>query len=212
MIGFLLLLLNGTVIDICAYPLVPLALVAPFAGVTIAFSTLLVWSGLIVARQPLDSQQCAAIAAVSIGVVAISSAGPHSSAELTEATAPVLFFDRQFVSFMSLNAIVLFGAVGAWIRHELTHGNKAISNGPLVVLLAVGSASGSAFLQLFIKVVGTAFQQRSNSDIFFAPHVIISILGILVLAPLQLTMLNGVLAKSKATFAVPLYQTCLCCL
>ena len=54
MMGFVFLFINASVIDVFAFSLAPITLVAPFTGVTIVFTTWLASSGLLFVKEELD--------------------------------------------------------------------------------------------------------------------------------------------------------------
>ena len=72
MLGFIFLVVNATVLDLIAYGLIPLAIIAPFAGLTMVFSLILAVSGLLHERESLSITQGFAALLVIIGVVVAS--------------------------------------------------------------------------------------------------------------------------------------------
>merc|ERR1719440_48101 len=56
MCGFFLLIVNASLLDMLAYSLMPLALMAPFSGVTIVFSTILAQGGWFTAQEEITRQ------------------------------------------------------------------------------------------------------------------------------------------------------------
>ena len=55
-------MVNATAFDIIAYGMTPLSMIAPFAGLTIVFSSLLAWTGLLTKREQLTPSGAAATA------------------------------------------------------------------------------------------------------------------------------------------------------
>jgi len=76
-LGFLLLVVNATAIDLIAYGITPLSLIAPFAGLTIVFSTLIAATGLLTERELPTPRSFVATLLVLAGVTIVSVFGPH---------------------------------------------------------------------------------------------------------------------------------------
>ena len=53
-IGFIFLIVNASVIDVFAFSLAPITLIAPFTGVTIVFTSWLASSGVLFVKETLD--------------------------------------------------------------------------------------------------------------------------------------------------------------
>ena len=80
LLGFFLLGIMATVVDVIVLGMLPLSVVAPFAGLTIVFSLLLASSGLITGqKEQLSRSDLTAIFLVLCGVTLVSAFGPHSS-------------------------------------------------------------------------------------------------------------------------------------
>ena len=77
--GFLFLMTNALVIDVIAFSLAPLSLVAPFSGVTIVFTTWLASSGLLFVKESVDMMDTASTCVALVGVMLTSIFGPHVS-------------------------------------------------------------------------------------------------------------------------------------
>ena len=54
-LGTVFLIVNASVIDVVAFSLAPLTLVAPFTGVTIVLTTLIAWSGVLFVKETVDN-------------------------------------------------------------------------------------------------------------------------------------------------------------
>jgi len=77
LIGFMFLIVNASVIDVMAFSLAPLSLLAPFSGLTIVVTSFLASSGLLYVRESLDVQDAASTCVTLIGVLLTSVYGPH---------------------------------------------------------------------------------------------------------------------------------------
>ena len=100
-IGFLLLVVTATAVDLVAFGMLPLSMIAPFAGLTIAFSLLLAASGLLGAPEPLQGRDIACMALILAGITIVSTYGPHTSAELGYEELLANFTNRGFMAFAS---------------------------------------------------------------------------------------------------------------
>mmetsp|Transcript_55312 Transcript_55312/g.89448 ORF Transcript_55312/g.89448 Transcript_55312/m.89448 type:complete len:327 (+) Transcript_55312:59-1039(+) len=214
--GFLFLFVNATVIDLMIFSVTPLAVIAPFSGLTIVFSTLLAHFGYVTAKEDISASQWKAISAVCIGVFTISVSGPRASGEVSNGNIQELVFSRSFEALavvsilgivVSLAALLLYGGRD----RDGKDGKDALSENYYVILLAYGSASCGAMSQLCLKVVSMELNPAKQADganwdwNTFA----CGLAGLAVFAPLQLYMLNSTLVISPTSYAVPLYQTLL---
>ena len=159
MLGFIFLVVNATVLVLIEYGLIPLAIIAPFAGLTMVFSLILAVSGLLHERESLSITQGFAALLVIIGVVVASHFGPHSSANV-DSMDEILrdFHDGHFLAFaaVTLGQVALYLAVLhvpalSWMRPPETS--------PLTTAFSAYTASVcGALSQLFMKVVSLALQ------------------------------------------------------
>merc|ERR1719265_2959828 len=101
MIGFVCLVVNGTIIDLIAYGMTPLALIAPFAGLTIIFSSVIAVVGWVSKKETIDSAQWTAILIVVSGIAIVSSAGPHDSQRVTRDNVMMHLSENSFIIFAS---------------------------------------------------------------------------------------------------------------
>jgi len=206
--GFVFLVVNATFIDLAAYPMTPLAVIAPFAGLTIIFGTLLTQSGWVCAKEHITVEQWVSIAIVVSSVVAITTSGPRGSDELSAANIRFHLFSLRFEIFSAISICGIVGALALWLSDGVAQ--RTTSAGWSVGALAFGSAASGALSQLSLKIVSTSISDGLNGEAgFFGLHSVLGILGLAVFAPLQLVMLNSTLVNSPVSFAVPLYETLL---
>ena len=76
-IGLLLLVVNAAAVDVVVYGIVPLSIIAPFAGMTIVFTTLLSAAGVITERQLPSRRGAAGTLLVVAGLACVSSTCPR---------------------------------------------------------------------------------------------------------------------------------------
>ena len=121
----------------------------------------------------------------------------------------VRFSNPPFVAFASVSTAVIFCFVGsqriAPMRRDLN------CCGTLKVFCNAFTAAGcGALSQVFLKVVATACREAvEGKPAILTTALGVSLVGLVVFAPLQLVLLNTTLANSPAVYAVPLYQTIL---
>jgi hypothetical protein len=211
--GFFFLVVNATIIDLVAFALTPLSLIAPFAGMTIVFSALLAASGLITGgvKEVIERLDMLVIGIILAGVTTVSLFGPRSPEgdPPNMETMLTYFYNPPFVLFSVISSVVIFSFVTtqcfacgrAWLNEYAVL--KTLCN-------AFTAAGCGALSQMSLKIVATAIRETVNgrpalmSLAFWA-----SLFGLAAFAPLQLVLLNSTLANSPVSFAVPVYQTLL---
>ena len=67
-VGVVFLIVNASVIDVIAFSLAPLTLVAPFSGVTIVLATWLASSGMLFVKETVDTHDIISTALALVGV------------------------------------------------------------------------------------------------------------------------------------------------
>ena len=214
--GFIFLVVNATVIDLIAYGLVPLALIAPFAGLTMFFSLCLAASGLIHKREALSTRHVLGSVLVVSGVTVASTFGPHANGDVSSMSEVLaLFGNASFVAF----AFVTLLTVGAYLAVLHSSALRRYRPSPTAhattIFSAYSSAVCGALSQLFMKVVSLALHEATTTGPGAViasgglPAVVVALIGLLSTAPLQLYLLNATLASSPVSYAVPVYQALL---
>ena len=201
--GFLCLAVVQTACDAMSLSYLPLAVVAPFAGLTIVFSLSLAASGCCGEAEQLSRADLLGAVCVLIGVTGVSLAAPHDGAEpsLDEASTALIS-----TNFAVPAAIVLLSAAGC-VCAPVTGVHAP------VMLLAFGAAACGAMSQLALKVVSLSVKESvlaSGGAYFLWPRPLAFVgMGALAFsAPSQLILLSSALA-ARATLVVPLYQASL---
>lgn len=210
-LGCTSLIVNATVMETLALALAPLSLLAPFAGCTIVFSTLLARCGAISAQESVHGTRWAAIGVTLVGVTIVSLYGPHDGVEVTEDNVYALLSGRAFVVFGAGSTAAIGLVCALWwcepggVRRESR----------LLPLLAYAAASCGALSLCFLKVLALAIRSASEArppgarNELLAPHALLALLALLSYAPLQLVLLNCVLAASPVSYGVPAYESLL---
>ena len=211
--GFMFLVVNATVIDIFAYAMLPLAIIAPFAGLNIVFSTLLAATGLLHVREPLMRSDVALIALTVAGVTTVSICGPREDEDDPEPLNGLThqFVDPGFLVFAVGTCAFVLALVATQHTPSLTRRCQLTPHSPLLTTCnGLAAAACGALSQTFLKIVAEAIASKPPAPSPWAsPASWASLLGLVAAAPLQLYLLNSTLASSPVAFAVPLYQSLL---
>ena len=225
-IGFLFLAILATVVEGFVLTLVPLTIVAPFAGLTILLSMLIAASGCISARVPLgvESYSGGVLTVVGVGLVALF--GPNDAqAEASLSFESVLraLSNPQFTLFISVTLI----SVGAWLAVVLVpplRRVRALADRAnlATALSAYAAAVCGALSQTFLKSVSVAIAESHSlaadptaasnawlTDVWLQPPIWVAGAGLVVTAPLQLFLIDVCLASGAVIPAVPIYQALL---
>ena len=218
MMGFVFLFINASVIDVFAFSLAPITLVAPFTGVTIVFTTWLASSGLLFVKEELDIYDATSTGVTLAGVTVTSIYGPHSSAV---DDANVLYANFSQSEFLVCGAVLLgvlgIGWAGAGLESAaLLHGARdpkplnARQGSYRILLYAYTAALVGSMSMLLLKVIGTGVRAKLEHGRQLLTHGWLACFaGLIACAAVQLTMLHRTLANSPVSYGVPTYQTLL---
>ena len=107
-LGFFFLVVNATAIDVLAFAITPLSMIAPFAGLTIVFTALLASTGWIHVKEELSPTAVGCTALVLLGVTIASIFGPHPSKDeqLPLEAMQGNFVHPQFLGFAYVTGII----------------------------------------------------------------------------------------------------------
>lgn len=228
-LGFLFLAVLATIVEGTVLTLVPLAIVAPFAGVTILFNMFIASTGCISAKVPLSKSNLMGGIVTVAGVGLVSLFGPNGEqAERSLSFSAVLraLVDPHFMLFIS---VTLF-SVCAWLcvvfapTHALRRLRAVADEANLTTpLSAYAAAVCGALSQTFLKSVSVAISYSFSlpvsdgmswgatalQEVWLQPPMPIALVGVATCAPLQLFLIDVCLASGAVTYAVPLYQALL---
>ncbi|EOD28814.1 hypothetical protein EMIHUDRAFT_234474 [Emiliania huxleyi CCMP1516] len=195
--GFVLLGILATVVEVAVLGVLPLSVVAPFAGLTIAFSLLLAASGLLTSpAERLERADLACIALVLLGVTLVSTFGPH---EESAPSLPALLAAYTRPRFALFAAAALITAALVLSKSVCGVSDKS---SVLPLISAFAAAATGCISQLMLKVVSTTASAFPATAVPLA----LALLGLCVSAPLHLTLLNRTLVGAAVALAVPAYQ------
>ena len=216
MIGFFNLAIFATVLNLISFGLLPLALISPFAGLTMVFSILLAATGLLHASERISYEQCRGCAIVLTGLTVVSLYGPHASGQGADTIAALLalFTAPPFVVFASVTVSTVAAYLWVLYAPSAAHFRPEPSSFVSTVCSAYAASVCGALSQLFLKVVSLACHEAVADEgpgllIFLHPTVAVAFVGLALAAPLQLHLLNSTLASSPVSYAVPVYQALL---
>ena len=213
--GFTFLVVNATVLDIFAYAMLPLATIAPFAGLTIVFSTLIAATGLLQVREPVTGRQVALIALTVAGVTVVSIFGPKEESGEQPSMEELVghFVDPPFLAFAITACSLVCLLVVTQHTPCLAQCRLSPLSPTLTALNGLAAAACGALSQTFLKIISEAIAStpppKGSPSPWASPVSWCSLLGLAISAPLQLYLLNSTLASSPVAFAVPLYQSLL---
>lgn len=197
----------GGVLDPAAFNMVPLSIAAAFSGLTIILTVLIASSGLMHAREVTNGVQRLGVGLATVGIILVSAYGPRQDADST--------LDREFQRFNDLLFVeftVAIVGIGAYMLALRFAPPERFWMSPLslsaTIVSALVAAACAALVSVFLKEIGfvvqTAIEQSAAS--IFHPTMLVALAGVAVISPLQLLLLNVVVASSPITFAVPIYQ------
>ena len=197
-IGFVFLVGNSAVIDVIVFGLLPLSVIAPFAGLTIVFSLLLASVGCLgQEKEPLRWIDGLYVGLVLLGVTIVSLFGPHGDGEHVG-------FEEILVHFGSplfvVYAVLSLSIVATWLAISCVPslrqykpsgtGRKAMA---ATALSAYAAATCGALSQLFLKVVATGMGESASCSCrgpFKSWQIYVALVCLATCAPLQLYLLG----------------------
>lgn len=236
LLGFFLLGIMATVVDVIVLGMLPLSVVAPFAGLTIVFSLLLASSGLITGqKEQLSRSDLTAIFLVLCGVTLVSAFGPHSS-EAPSLSVLIAAFQRPRFGGLILVAATSSAAricrrtpvssassapsgAGVTEKEHGSEGGGAIADGGGASSTGGGggSAAWAALVSAFAAATCGCLSQlmlkllsTSLGSLSTSPDAYAplgcALVGLAFSAPMHLKLLNETLAGASVAIAVPCYQ------
>ena len=203
LVGISLACWVNTSLDVIAFALAPLALIAPIGGVTIVVSVVLARFGWAGKREEVAPAQWVAIAAVVSGVAVVDVYGPHPDPQFNTSQVLQHFHEQSFVGYQvcTLSA-VCFLYVGMWL------GLLGGSNIETTIAAAVAGGLCSGITQTMIKVMATcggAWVLRGELP-FWLPEFWIAAAELICVAFILLHCLNICIGSANLVVATPFYQ------
>ena len=196
-VGFFLGSVLGSVMDLYVLAVLPLSIVAPFAGLTIVFSLALARSGVLSKREFLTKGKVLAATVTLLGITLVATFGPReekppTGAELLNELLTPPFFCLLGMAYGTA-ALRLTGLV----KHPALSAFAAACCGCIAQLAT----------KLFAGTLGTLLSGGA-AVLTTAPILAAELVALVGNSVLQLTLLNFTL-ESPLSLAVPLYQSLL---
>jgi hypothetical protein len=205
MIGISLACWVNTGLDVVAFALAPLALIAPIGGLTIVVSVLLARAGMAGEREFVRSSQWVAIAAVVGGVAVVDVYGPHPGPHFNTSVVLDHFHNEGFIAYQAFTvSAVVFMYAGILL------GNLGGTNIETTITAAIASGLCSGITMTMMKVMATcAGAWMLQGDLpFLIPEFWVALGELIVVAIVLLHLLNVCIASANLAIATPLYQVC----
>lgn len=203
LIGVSLACWVNTSLDVVAFALTPLALVAPIGGVTIVAATLFARMGCAGEKEIVGWQQWVAILCVVSGVGVVAVCGPHPEPVLNQTEVLQHYHDSPFLLYQ----------VCAWSAILLSFiglKSKRIGAPNLETTLATAVVAGmcSGLTQTMMKVLAicAADFAITHHTPFLIPEFWLTIVELIVVAFILLYMLNTCLGSAPLSLSTPLYM------
>ena len=226
LVGFGFLGILTTVIDVYVLGILPLSVVAPFAGLTIVIALLITGTGCLADAEPVSLSDLVGVALILLGVTLVSVFGPAASHPVTEQEVMDDFQKPGFGLFAGASLLTVTLWVIALVLPEVRARCSRTITAVLppqaerasalvaTALSAYSAAVCGALCQLFVKVVAVTLHEAGGN--FAGPHSpcralppYLALLGLVCCAPLQLYLLDTALTGSAVSYAVPVYQALL---
>ena len=210
--GMLLIVVNASLLDIVAFAVTPLSLIAPFAGLTIVFSVVLVGVGCFGVREVPSPMTMISVGVIVFGVTIAATFGPHEDKALRPADMQDILDDRPGIFWAGVTGLPMIALLKyASVRHSAAlDGFLASPIGSL--LAAVAGAMYGGLTQLLFKTAATAVVSFVQTWSFPYPSgeaMAMQMLCVACTALGQVVFLNVAIASSPVAYAVPAYQSAL---
>jgi len=202
-IGISLACWVNTSLDIVAFALAPLVIIAPIGGLTIVVSVVLARFGWAGEREPVVPAQWVAIGAVVGGVAVVDVYGPHPDPVFNTSEVMQHFHDQSFILYqlVALSAVV-FVYTGMWF---------GMLGGPTIETTVSAAVTGgllSGITMTMMKIMATcagAWMLRGELP-FDQPQFWVALAELSVVAIMLLHMLTVCISSANLAIATPLYQ------
>ena len=218
LIGIVFLIVNASVIDVFAFSLAPITLIAPFTGVTIVFTSWLASTGVLFVKETLDMWDATSTTITLVGVTVSSIYGPHSTDAPDSSNIFKYFGSPDFLAcagfLLSILAVgwALLGINASSILRGSRDPKPASPREAAlrIVLYAYTAALSGSMSMLTLKVIGSGLRATMEKNArLITPQWLFCFCGLGFFAAIQLGFLHRTLANSPVTYGVPTYQTLL---
>ena len=202
LIGVSLACWINTALDVVAFALTPLALIAPIGGVTIVASVLFARMGCAGEKEYVVWQQWVAILCVVTGVSVVAVCGPHPEPILNQTEVLQHYHNAPFLIYQA-------GAWTAIVATFLGIKLKKVGQPGLETTVVTAATAGlcSGLTQTMMKVLAICVADFAitHHTPFLIPEFWLTIIELVAVAFILLYMLNMCLASAPLSLATPLY-------
>jgi hypothetical protein len=219
--GLLLFVVTAAVLDAVVFAVTPLALIAPFAGLTIVVSFALATLGCCGVSEPATKTAAAAVLLIVIGVTICSIFGPKTDGELSPSDLassfkrfPVLFW----ACALATPFFILFYVWGQFFKED---SRKCVRSWMGAAILALAAAVTGALTQLqfkslasaifeVVKSLGSPDPSANSSNLYDNTGEFVSqLLCVGSSGIAQIGFLNMAITGAPVAYTVPAYQSLL---
>jgi len=210
--GMTLIIVNASLLDIVAFAVTPLSLIAPFAGLTIVFSVVLVGMGCFGVRETPSRTTTISVTVIVFGVTLAATFGPHEDRALRAQEMQEILDSRPYLFWLGVTGVPLVVLLQV-MQKKAEATLKAVLASPVGSLLAaVTGATYGGLTQLLFKTAATALVSFVQTGEF--PYPNLGAMGTQLSCAAccaigQVVFLNVAIASSPVAYAVPAYQSAL---
>lgn len=195
----------NTLLDLLAFALAPLAIIAPIGGLTIVASVLLARCGCAGERENVSLLQWVCIGAVVVGVATVDIYGPRPEPVLNTTYVLDRYHQEGWIFYQVATFLVVASIYAGLYTQKLGGPNLETT-----VASAVGGGMCSGITQNLMKLlstVGAAFLLTGELPFGHADFYC-AIVELIIVAFVLLHMLNLCVASAAVALSTPLYMVC----
>lgn len=193
----------NTALDVVAFALTPLALVAPIGGVTIVAATLFARIGCAGEKEYVRWQQWVAIGCVVCGVGVVAVCGPHPEPVLNQTEVLHHYHDAPFMLYQTITwSVIALTLTGVYFK-KIGHPKLETT---LSMALAAGMCSGLTQTMMKVLAICVADFGITHHTPFEIPEFWLCIAELVSVAFILLYFLNSCLASAPLSLSTPLYM------
>lgn len=204
-IAFSIFFFNTVVLDAAVYALAPLTIVAPITALGIVFVNIGVALGVFVQRERFGCRGLTANVLIVAGLVMASVCGPHSNATPTLEEMYAMARAPAFLAYAIPGLAVALSCCVALLLRWLP-----VRSHFKTVWCALAAAVFGSLSVLCFKGVATVVRLTlEGHSQLREPGTWLLMLGAVVCAPANVTLMNLTFEESEASYGMPLYQALL---
>ena len=210
--GMSLIVVNASLLDIVAFAVTPLSLIAPFAGLTIVFSVVLVGVGCFGVREKPSTFSVISVGLIVLGVTMAATFGPHEDRALRPADMQLILDEHPGILVLGFSGAPLVVLVALAQRQWEAASNTVLQSPMGSLSAALTGALFGGLTQLLFKTCATAVLQFFQAGGFPWGSLASMFLQLSCAASCavgQVVFLNVAIASSPVAYAVPAYQSAL---